>query len=93
MGRLRKPSPLPLFGPKHKQHFFTLVTKPSFPRKRESRVSCEDRNPVLEWMRERVRGQYQKATSKNVIPAPIFTGINSSRNPEKQSLDAASSAA
>jgi len=40
-----------------------------------------------------VRGQYQKATSKIVIPAPIFTGINSSRNPEKQSLDAASSAA
>jgi len=28
-----------------------------------------------------------------VIPAPIFIGINSSRNPEKQSLDAASSAA
>jgi len=28
-----------------------------------------------------------------VIPAPIFIGINSSRNPEKHILDAASSAA
>ncbi len=28
-----------------------------------------------------------------VIPAPIFIGINSSRNPEKQRVDAPSSAA